>query len=76
MTIPDIIVRSLRAGIRRKEGTFATGVLHLWHRPRMGGSLPGSPLAIAFVRGRAYRRRRMRVRPQSVWAERWALRRR
>jgi len=27
----DIIVRLLRAGIRRKDGVFATGVLHLWH---------------------------------------------
>jgi len=28
----DIIVRLLHAGVRRKDGTFATGVLHLWHR--------------------------------------------
>ena len=28
----DIIVRLLHAGLRRKDGTFATGVLHLWHR--------------------------------------------
>lgn len=27
----DIIVRLLRAGARRKDGVFATGVLHLWH---------------------------------------------
>ena len=27
----DILVRLLRAGIRRKDGTFATGVIHLWH---------------------------------------------
>lgn len=27
----DIIVRLLRAGVRRKEGVFATGVIHLWH---------------------------------------------
>ena len=27
----DIIVRLLHAGIRRKDGTFATGVIHLWH---------------------------------------------
>ena len=27
----DIIVRLLRAGVRRKDGNFATGVLHLWH---------------------------------------------
>ena len=29
----DIIVRLLRAGVRRKDGSFATGVLHLWHQP-------------------------------------------
>jgi len=28
----DLAVRMLNAGIRRKEGAFATGVLHLWHR--------------------------------------------
>jgi hypothetical protein len=28
----DLAVRLLNAGIRRKEGAFATGVLHLWHR--------------------------------------------
>lgn len=27
----DIIVRLLHAGVRRKDGTFATGVVHLWH---------------------------------------------
>lgn len=27
----DIIVRLLRAGVRRKDGVFATGVIHLWH---------------------------------------------
>ena len=27
----DIIVRLLHAGVRRKDGMFATGVLHLWH---------------------------------------------
>jgi glycosyltransferase involved in cell wall biosynthesis len=27
----DIIVRLLHAGMRRKDGVFATGVLHLWH---------------------------------------------
>ena len=27
----DIIVRLLHAGIRRKDGVFATGVVHLWH---------------------------------------------
>ena len=27
----DIIVRLLHASVRRKDGVFATGVLHLWH---------------------------------------------
>jgi len=27
----DFIVRLLHAGLRRKDGTFATGVIHLWH---------------------------------------------
>jgi glycosyltransferase involved in cell wall biosynthesis len=27
----DLIVRLLRAGVCRKDGVFATGVLHLWH---------------------------------------------
>ena len=27
----DLIVRLLHAGVRRKDGMFATGVLHLWH---------------------------------------------
>ena len=28
----DLAVRLLNAGVRRKEGALATGVLHLWHR--------------------------------------------
>jgi glycosyltransferase involved in cell wall biosynthesis len=27
----DLLVRLLKAGVRRKDGAFATGVLHLWH---------------------------------------------
>jgi glycosyltransferase involved in cell wall biosynthesis len=27
----DIFVRMIRSGLRRKDGRFATGVLHLWH---------------------------------------------
>ena len=27
----DLLVRLLHAGVRRKDGRFATGVLHLWH---------------------------------------------
>jgi glycosyltransferase involved in cell wall biosynthesis len=28
----DLIVRLFHAGLRRKDGRFATGVLHLWHQ--------------------------------------------
>jgi GT2 family glycosyltransferase len=27
----DLVVRLLHAGVRRKDGRFATGVLHMWH---------------------------------------------
>ena len=27
----DVIIRLLHAGVRRKEGLFCTGVIHLWH---------------------------------------------
>jgi glycosyltransferase involved in cell wall biosynthesis len=29
----DLVVRLFHAGVRRKDGRFATGVLHLWHAP-------------------------------------------
>jgi glycosyltransferase involved in cell wall biosynthesis len=27
----DVFVRAIKAGVRRKDGRFGTGVLHLWH---------------------------------------------
>ncbi len=36
----DLVVRLLRAGVRRKDGRFATGVLHLWHPPNDRSRLP------------------------------------
>ena len=27
----DLLIRLLHAGIRRKDGRYSTGVLHLWH---------------------------------------------
>ena len=29
----DLLIRLLRCGLRRKDGRFATGVVHLWHPP-------------------------------------------
>ena len=28
----DIVIRMIRSGVLRKDGRFATGVLHLWHK--------------------------------------------
>ncbi|PWT92829.1 MAG: glycosyl transferase family 2 [Proteobacteria bacterium] len=36
----DLLVRLLRAGVRRKDGRFATGVIHLWHREADRAGLP------------------------------------
>jgi glycosyltransferase involved in cell wall biosynthesis len=36
----DIVVRLIRAGVLRKDGRFATGVLHLWHREADRSRLP------------------------------------
>jgi glycosyltransferase involved in cell wall biosynthesis len=36
----DIFVRLIRSGVRRKDGRFATGVLHLWHPEADRASLP------------------------------------
>ncbi len=36
----DLIVRLIRSGARRKDGRFATGVLHLWHPHSDRSQLP------------------------------------
>lgn len=36
----DLMIRVLRQGIRRKNGRFATGVIHLWHRENDRAALP------------------------------------
>jgi glycosyltransferase involved in cell wall biosynthesis len=45
----DIIVRLLRAGVHRKDGTFATGVIHLWHADFDRSSLPENERKLADV---------------------------
>jgi glycosyltransferase involved in cell wall biosynthesis len=45
----DIIVRLLRAGIRRKDGTFATGVIHLWHAEADRSQLAGNEVRLGEV---------------------------
>lgn len=36
----DLFVRLMRAGVRRKDGRWATGVLHLWHEEADRARLP------------------------------------
>lgn len=55
----DLFVRLLHAGVRRKDGTFATGVIHLWHPEADRSQLPanerklGEVIAGSAVRARA-----------------------
>jgi glycosyltransferase involved in cell wall biosynthesis len=45
----DIFVRLIRAGVRRKDGRFATGVLHLWHREADRSCLDGNERRLAEI---------------------------
>jgi glycosyltransferase involved in cell wall biosynthesis len=45
----DIIVRLLHAGVRRKDGTCATGVIHLWHAEFDRLSLPENERKLAAI---------------------------
>jgi glycosyltransferase involved in cell wall biosynthesis len=45
----DIIVRLLHAGVRRRDGVFATGVVHLWHAEADRSQLPENERKLAGV---------------------------
>ena len=45
----DIIVRLLHAGIHRKDGIFATGVIHLWHPEADRSQLAGNEFKLGEV---------------------------
>jgi glycosyltransferase involved in cell wall biosynthesis len=45
----DLAVRLLHAGVRRKDGRFATGVLHLWHPPADRSALPQNEMRLGKV---------------------------
>jgi glycosyltransferase involved in cell wall biosynthesis len=47
----DLLVRLLHAGVRRKDGVFATGVLHLWHPAADRSWLPDNDQKLDEVRG-------------------------
>jgi len=42
----DLMIRLMHAGVRRKDGNFATGVLHLWHPESDRSSLPANLLLL------------------------------
>ena len=45
----DIMVRLIRAGVRRKDGRYATAVLHLWHPDFDRSRLPDNERRLAEV---------------------------
>jgi len=47
----DLLVRLLHAGVRRKDGNFATGVLHLWHPAADRSALQANDKKLDRVRG-------------------------
>ena len=55
----DLMIRLFRGGVRRKDGSYATGVLHLWHpdqdRSRLSGNEQRLEDVIAGTRVRACR---------------------
>jgi hypothetical protein len=45
----DLLIRLLRVGVRRKDGNFATGVLHLWHPENDRSQMPENQRRLAEV---------------------------
>ena len=47
----DLILRLLHAGVRRKDGAFATGVIHLWHAEADRSQLNDNERKLAGIAG-------------------------
>jgi glycosyltransferase involved in cell wall biosynthesis len=47
----DLLIRLLHAGVRRKDGRFATGVIHLWHPEADRGQLAANDARLDVVLG-------------------------
>ena len=45
----DLLIRLLHGGLRRKDGRFATGVIHLWHRGADRAQLAANDARLAAV---------------------------
>jgi glycosyltransferase involved in cell wall biosynthesis len=43
----DFFIRLMRSGVRRKDGNFATGVIHLWHAEANRAALPDNERRLA-----------------------------
>lgn len=55
----DLIVRLINAGIARKDGNFATGVIHLWHKEADRSALSENERKLAeLLKGRGIRAKR------------------
>jgi hypothetical protein len=55
----DLLVRLLHAGVRRKDGRFATGVIHLWHPDADRAQLSANDARLdAVLEGRGVRAQR------------------
>jgi glycosyltransferase involved in cell wall biosynthesis len=46
----DLLIRLMRAGVRRKDGRMATGVLHLWHPEADRSQLPDNERRLDNIR--------------------------
>jgi hypothetical protein len=47
----DLLIRLLHTGVRRKDGRFATGVIHLWHPEADRAQLPANDARLDAVLG-------------------------
>ena len=45
----DLFVRLIRSGVLRKDGRFATGVLHLWHPESGRSQLPDNQARLDLI---------------------------
>jgi glycosyltransferase involved in cell wall biosynthesis len=49
----DLLIRLLHGGVRRKDGRFATGVIHLWHPEADRAQLPANDARLEALLGSA-----------------------
>jgi glycosyltransferase involved in cell wall biosynthesis len=69
----DLLIRLLQGGVRRKDGRFATGVIHLWHPEADRAQLPANDARLAALHGshRVQAQRGLSALSDSVTAGEW-----